>query len=104
MRLRQTLILLSFGLVPAVSMAVVSANFGFVTDYVYRGIYQAPSSASAGIDYENENGFYIGTWGADVGVGIETDVYFGYGGEVGDAAAFMRQDRRPDTYGRLGSQ
>ena len=27
-----------------------------------------------------------------------------YGGEIGDAAAFMRQDRRPETYGRLGSQ
>ncbi len=104
MRLRQSLILLSFGFVPAVSMAEVSANIGFVTDYVYRGIYQASSSASAGIDYENDNGFYIGTWGADVGVGIETDVYFGYGGEVGDfsygigATGYYYTDDFDDTY------
>ena len=84
MRLKQTLILLSVGLAPAVSMAEVSANIGFVSDYIFRGIYQAPSSAFAGIDYENENGFYIGTWGADVGDGLETDVYFGYGSDVGE--------------------
>ncbi len=84
MKLRQTMILISFGLVPAVSMAEVSANIGFVTDYIFRGVYQAPSSAYAGIDYENDNGFYIGTWGADVDNGIETDLYFGYGDNVGD--------------------
>ena len=82
MKFRQTMILLSFGVVPAVTMADLSANIGFVSDYVFRGIYQAPSSASAGIDYEHDSGFYIGTWGADVGDGLETDVYFGYGGDV----------------------
>jgi uncharacterized protein (TIGR02001 family) len=61
-------------------MAEVSANIGWVSDYVFRGIYQEDSSAYAGIDYENENGFYLGTWGADVGQGLETDVYFGYSG------------------------
>ena len=29
-------------------------------------------------------GFYLGTWGADVGDGIEIDYYGGYGFEVGD--------------------
>ncbi len=84
MKFRQTMILLSFGVVPAVTMADLSANIGFVSDYVFRGIYQAPSSASAGIDYEHDSGFYIGTWGADVGDGLETDVYFGYGGDVAE--------------------
>ena len=84
MKLRQTIILMSFGLAPAVSMADVSANFGMVTDYIFRGVFQEDASASAGIDYENENGFYVGTWGADVGDGLETDLYFGYGGEAGD--------------------
>ena len=84
MKLRQTMILMSFGFVPAVSMADVSANIGFVTDYIFRGTFQAPSSASAGIDYENDNGFFIGTWGAYVGQGLETDLYFGYGGGSGD--------------------
>ena len=65
---------------PAVSMAGGSGNIGFVTDYVYRGIYQADSSAYAGADYSTDSGFYVGTWWADVGLGTETDVYLGYTG------------------------
>ena len=84
MKLRQTMLLVSFGLVPAAAMADLSANVGVVSDYVYRGAFQSASSASAGLDYEDENGFYIGVWGADVGDGIETDLYFGYGSEIGD--------------------
>jgi uncharacterized protein (TIGR02001 family) len=75
---------MSFGFVPAVAMADLSANVGMVSDYIYRGIFQSASSASAGLDYEDDNGFYIGVWGADVSDGIETDLYFGYGSEVGD--------------------
>jgi len=66
--------------IPATSMAEVSANIGWVSEYIFRGIYQEDSSASAGIDYASDNGFYIGTWGADVGDGLETDLYFGYSG------------------------
>ena len=84
MALTRLLILVGLGAVPAVSMADVSANFGMVSDYIYRGIYQADASASAGLDYEHESGFYIGTWGAEVGTGIETDLYFGIGGSSGD--------------------
>ena len=84
MKFRQSLILMSFGFVPAVAMADLSANAGMVSDYIYRGIFQSASSASAGLDYEDDNGFYIGVWGADVSDGIETDLYFGYGSEVGD--------------------
>ena len=63
--------------------ADVSANIGFASDYYYRGIFQAQSSASAGIDYE-QDGFFAGTWAADVKDGLEIDGYFGYGGEVGE--------------------
>ncbi len=63
--------------------AELSANLGFASEYYYRGILQAESSASAGIDYE-ESGFYAGAWTADVGDGLEIDGYLGYGGEVGD--------------------
>ena len=63
--------------------AEFSANIGWASDYYFRGIFQATSSASGGIDYES-NGFYVGTWAADVGDGLEVDGYFGYGGEVGD--------------------
>ena len=84
MNLKGLIILPALALLPAVSMAQWSANVGYVSDYIYRGIFQTESSASAGIDYEGENGFYVGTWGADVGDGIETDLYFGYGGGSGD--------------------
>ena len=64
-----------------VATADVSYNVGYVSEYYFRGILQKNSSASAGIDYE-ENGFYIGAWGADVGDGIEYDIYLGYGIET----------------------
>ena len=60
-----------------------SANVGFASEYHYRGILQKNSSASGGVDYEAD-GFYVGTWAADVGDGLEIDGYFGYGTEVGD--------------------
>lgn len=59
----------------------VSYNIGFASEYYFRGIKQKDSSASAGVDYEN-GGFYIGTWAADVGDGLEVDGYFGYGIET----------------------
>ena len=59
----------------------VSYNIGFASEYYFRGILQIDSSASAGVDYEN-GGFYVGTWAADVGDGLEVDGYFGYGIET----------------------
>jgi uncharacterized protein (TIGR02001 family) len=63
--------------------AEFSANLGFASEYYYRGIFQESTSANGGIDYE-KNGFYAGTWAADVGDGLEVDGYFGYGGTAGD--------------------
>jgi hypothetical protein len=74
-----TLALLTGG----IAQAEMSANLGFASDYHYRGIFQAPSSVNGGLDFE-KNGFYVGTWAADVKDGLEIDGYFGYGGEVGD--------------------
>jgi uncharacterized protein (TIGR02001 family) len=71
--------------VTGVAQAEWSANVGFASEYYYRGIFQESSSASAGIDYES-NGFYAGTWAADVGDGLEVDGYFGYGADVGDVS------------------
>ena len=107
MKFRQSMILMSFGLVPAVSMADLSANVGMVSDYIFRGVFQSASSASAGIDYEDDSGFYIGTWGADVGDGLETDLYFGYGGEMGEIAwgigytGYYYTDTFDETYTEL---
>jgi uncharacterized protein (TIGR02001 family) len=61
-----------------------SANVGMMSDYIFRGVKQSDASAYAGLDYEHESGFYLGTWGADVGVGMEYDLYAGFGGSVGD--------------------
>ena len=67
----------------AAAQADTSANIGYASEYHFRGILQKTSSASGGVDYES-GGFYIGTWAADVGDGLEIDGYFGYGATVGD--------------------
>lgn len=67
-----------------VAMAGASANIGYTSDYYFRGIWQTTSSASAGLDYDFENGFAVGTWLADVDDGIEYDLYASYSGEVSD--------------------
>ena len=60
-----------------------TGSIGYVSEYIFRGIPQKNSSASLGIEY-GANGFAVGTWAADVGDGLEVDLYGGYGGEVGD--------------------
>ncbi len=69
--------------VSTTATAQLSANVGWASEYHFRGILQKTSSASAGLDY-GSGGFYVGTWAADVGDGLEVDGYFGYGGEVED--------------------
>jgi len=60
-----------------------SANIGYNSEYIYRGIPQKSSSAFAGADLEAA-GFNLGVWGADVGDGFEIDYYGGYGFTAGD--------------------
>ncbi|HMB60829.1 MAG TPA: TorF family putative porin [Xanthomonadales bacterium] len=60
-----------------------SANIGWNSEYIFRGIPQEKSSAFGGLDFE-AGGFYVGTWGADVGDGLEIDYYGGYNLEVGE--------------------
>ena len=56
--------------IPATSFADTTGNIGFVTDYIFRGILQAPSSAYAGADWSGDKGLYAGTWWADVNQGL----------------------------------
>lgn len=63
-----------------------SANVGYASEYYYRGFFQKESSASGGIDYGSDGGFYAGAWAADVGDGLEVDGYFGYGAEIADVS------------------
>ncbi len=71
----------AFSAAPVMAEGSLSANFGFASEYIFRGILQNDSSGSAGIDYEN-GGFYIGTWAADVDDGLEVDGYLGWGFET----------------------
>ena len=65
----------------------VSYNIGYMSEYWYRGAYQAESSMSFGADVEM-GPMYIGMWGADVsdaagaGAGSEIDLYAGYNFEL----------------------
>ena len=56
----------------------LSANVGLVSQYFFRGVAQtSTASASAGVDYESGN-FSVGTWIADVELGLEIDLYGAY--------------------------
>jgi len=63
------------------SSSGVSYNIGYMSEYWYRGVYQAESSVSFGADMELGN-YYIGTWWADVDQGVEYDIYAGYNFEL----------------------
>ncbi|MDJ0916849.1 MAG: TorF family putative porin [Woeseiaceae bacterium] len=80
----KTGVLVSILFASAAANAQWSANVGWASEYHFRGIFQKTSSASAGLDYEADGGFYVGTWAADVGDGLEVDGYFGYGGSIED--------------------
>ena len=62
-----------------------SANIGVTSNYMWRGVTQTGDQAAiqGGIDYENPNGFYAGTWASNVTwtepEGYELDLYAGYG-------------------------
>ena len=82
---------LIFSLIGAMSLpsfASVSANVGFATDYIWRGMTQTGEepAISGGFDYAADGGFYAGIWGSNVnfseGAGSELDVYFGYAFET----------------------
>lgn len=79
---RKTILISGLLMTSAAANADFSANVGYASEYYYRGIFQKNSSASAGLDYE-AGGFYVGTWAADVGDGLEVDLYGGYGAELG---------------------
>jgi uncharacterized protein (TIGR02001 family) len=86
--------------------AEVSANLGWASEYIFRGVFQEDSSAFGGLDYTQEGGLYAGTWVADVGQGLETDVYFGFAGgdrltwKIGYTGYFYTDDF-DDTYNEV---
>lgn len=88
-KLKLMLIGLALVFVSTLANAIsVSGNAAIQTDYVWRGMTQnnENNSVNVGLDVDFENGFYVGTWGAAVGVGnsnLELDYYGGYTFEAG---------------------
>ncbi|MBT0586102.1 TorF family putative porin [Alteromonas oceanisediminis] len=77
-----TVLALSASMVSQSAFAEWSANAGIMSDYHFRGIQQTESaSAYAGVDFE-QDGFFVGTWAAEVEDGLEVDLYGGYGTEL----------------------
>lgn len=89
------------------ALAEATANVGYMSDYIFRGYYQAESVAFGGIDIETDSGFYMGTWGANVKQGLEYDIYLGYagGGEnfqwYAGLTGYYYTDEFDDTYEEL---
>lgn len=104
---RSKILLVALGLAasPSAFATDISANIGVMSDYIFRGIKQNTSaSAYAGLDFEHSSGLYVGTWGAEVGEGIEYDLYAGYSGSIGDFSygigytGYFYTDDFDDTY------
>lgn len=68
----------------------LTANIGASNNYIWRGLTQTQNepAISGGLDFAAENGFYIGTWVANVSYApddpfsYENDLYLGYAGSV----------------------
>ncbi len=64
----------------------LSANVGFFSDYVFRGVSQTDEAMSiqGGFDYEHETGLHAGVWGSNVDFNnaqdgsLELDITAGY--------------------------
>jgi uncharacterized protein (TIGR02001 family) len=95
--MRNVRILAALGLLAAgqAAHAEVSGSIGLVSDYDYRGFSQTGEEPAVqlSIDYANESGWYIGTWGSNIDhfsdggadtASTEVDVYTGFSGSAGD--------------------
>lgn len=91
---------------PAAHAVEATANVGYMSEYIFRGVPQDDSSAMGGLDVK-QSGFYAGTWAADVGQGLEVDLYAGYNGSIGDftygvgGTGYYYTDDFDDTYEEL---
>jgi len=100
------MVVLGSTVAPAAGAADYSANAGWASEYVFRGIPQNDSSASFGLDVE-QGSFHAGTWAADVGQGAEVDLYLGFGRTVKGLSysvggtGYFYTDNFDDTYKEL---
>ncbi|MFB3078820.1 MAG: TorF family putative porin, partial [Lysobacterales bacterium] len=78
-RVTRILTTLAIALAGATAQAEVTGNIGWMSDYIFRGIPLANSSAMLGLDWsQDEDGFYTGVWAGNVDPGAEVDFYGGY--------------------------
>lgn len=95
--MRNLRILAALGLLAAghAAHAEVTGSITLVSDYDYRGFSQTGEEPAVqlSIDYANDSGWYIGTWGSNIDhfsdggsrtASTEVDVYTGFTGTVGD--------------------
>ncbi|MCP4044365.1 MAG: hypothetical protein GY732_00065 [Gammaproteobacteria bacterium] len=76
------------------AQAEISANVALVSEYRFRGISQSNENPAlqGGLDYNSQNGFYVGTWGSSVNFdstidfngSLELDVYGGWSKDFGE--------------------
>ena len=86
------LLLLMF---PTVNVfAEVSGGIGYSSDYFFRGTSQTSGnpSASAWVDWNSDEGVYVGTWAGQVdfndNASLESNLYLGYGYELTDKLSY----------------
>jgi len=92
MKYAKTLLASALVAATGVAEADLSANLGVQSNYYFRGITQTSDNAavSGGIDYNHDSGFYVGTWMSNIDftsapkANVETDLYAGFGGDIGD--------------------
>ena len=77
-RMMAVLAVVGAGFTASNANAEVSYNVGFASEYYYREYSRSRLAAAQALDYE-QGGLYLGTWAADVGDGLEIDLYGGYG-------------------------
>ncbi len=72
---------------PITAAAEVTGSLGISNFYLWRGqdLTVGGGMVHGSLDYGHESGLYAGVWGASEasGIGGETDVYVGFGGEAG---------------------
>ena len=78
----------------------LSGNIALTSDYIWRGMTQnaGDPSVSGGFDLEDDSGFYLGVWAANVSAddddtvagsgSMELDGYLGYSGSFNDDAGY----------------
>ena len=79
---------------PNAAASELSANVGFTSNYLWRGIEQTGGDAavSGGIDFSNDSGFYVGTWASNAswapGMTYELDFYGAFAGKLSESVEY----------------